>query len=69
MKCVSCGYEDDIQGDVEGFRQGPLGDFFTMRLTREHPRYSTLEEHATLLGCPACGHVFVTTKHYDKGEN
>lgn len=68
MKCAGCGYEDEIQGKFEGFQQGPLGDFFVGKLTREHPKYPTMEEKATLLGCPACGHVFMTTKQYHKGE-
>ncbi len=68
MKCTACGYEDEIQGDLEGFQQGPLGDFFVSTLTREHPRYSSLEQQAKLLGCPACGNVFISTKPYRLGE-
>ncbi len=68
MKCAACGYQDEIQGNIEGFQQGSLGDFYVGKLTREHPKYSTMDEHATLVGCPACGHVFMTTRQYHNGE-
>jgi len=69
MKCPACGYEDEIQGDLEGFKQGEHGDFFAGKLTREHPIFPTTQEVVTLLVCPDCGHVFSTKKRYDAGES